>query len=77
MNVKEIEFTRIPIPNIKINNPVSIGFLTYLYGPSFISFGGGLKGTGVPFFLKKVKTHQSVRRKPKIIRGIEIIRFNG
>ena len=31
-----------------MKTPVSIGFLVKRYGPVLTSFGGGLKGTGVP-----------------------------
>jgi hypothetical protein len=42
-----------PNPRSKANTPVSIGFLVYAYGLDVTNWGGGLKGTGVPFTLRK------------------------
>jgi hypothetical protein len=60
-----------PNPNINRNKPVVIGFLTYANGPEVIIFGGGLKGTGVPFTFLKYRLDHITRNNPITKSGIE------
>lgn len=53
----------IPKPKRRENTPVSIGFRVKAYGPVVTNCGGGLKGTGVPFALKKLKTDHPIKNK--------------
>jgi hypothetical protein len=41
------------------------------------SFGGGLKGTGVPLIFKKWRIEKTMRIKPAIITGEPMIRVHG
>ncbi len=63
-----------PVPNIRKNIPVNIGFREYAYGPVITNFGGGFTGTGVPFAFKKNRTDHPTKKKPTVnIRGIIIM----
>ena len=67
----------IPKPNSNRNTPDSIGFLAWAYGPSATNLGGGLKGTGVPFTLRKCRTDHPIKDSPGKNSGKEKIILNG
>jgi hypothetical protein len=64
ITTRENELNKMPSPNSRMNTPVSIGFLIWAYGPVETILGGGLKGTGVPFTLRKYKTDHSIKNIP-------------
>ena len=74
MKNRENEVNPMPNPHRIKNKPVSIGFLIYLYGPFVIKTGGGFKGTGVPFTLKKWNIDHPESNIPITMKGIEIYR---
>jgi hypothetical protein len=77
MKVKLKDPINIPTPNRSMNTPVSIGFLAQAYGPSATNLGGGLKGTGVPFTLRKCRTDHPINNSPAKSIGKEKMILNG
>lgn len=77
MKVKLKDRINIPKPNRSMNTPESIGFLAWPYGPVSTNLGGGLKGTGVPFSLRKCRTDHPVKDSPKKSIGKDKIILNG
>jgi len=67
MNISESEPNRTPSPKRNMNMPSNMGFLTQAYSPVVMSFGGGVKGTGVPRVWKNDMTGQNMMRQPAII----------
>lgn len=63
MTRRETDPSNRPKPKSRANMPVTIGFLTYLYGPVATNWGGGLDGTGVPRAFRKWRTDQPVKNK--------------
>lgn len=59
-----------------MNIPVSMGFLTWAYGPVVTNLGGGLKGTGVPFTLMNWKTDHTIKKRLIAITGTDTMIFN-
>lgn len=77
INTEVIEPQLKPIPNIKMNSPIVIGFREYAKGPDVTSLGGGLNGTGVPFTLAKTNMDHSISKAPININGKDTIEFHG
>jgi len=48
-----------------------MGLRMYAYGPDVTSWGGGLKGTGVPLARKKWSADQKARKSPMKIKGTD------
>ena len=59
----EADPKKIPKPKSRANTPVSIGFRPDSEGSVVANWGGGLKGTGVPFTLTKFKTDHPIKTK--------------
>ncbi len=60
---READSSNTPKPKRRAKTPVNIGFRTKAYGPVVTNLGGGLRGTGVPFALRKIRTDHPIKNK--------------